>query len=415
MYLYSRLNSLKAIAFTHKNLPLETIGKLHLTEEQQTTNLGALKIHFELKELCFISTCNRVELILVTDLEFTTTVLKELLLFINPKLNNKLLEELSTGAELYESDEAVSHVFRVASSLDSLVVGEREIITQVRKAYDFCNIMGLTGDNIRLLVKQTIETAKAVYTDTDIARNPVSIVSLAYRQLRDLGIKTDARILMIGSGETNTAMAHYLHKHQFTNLIIFNRTLANAQKLATFLNAKALDLSNLTSYTNGFDVIITCTGSNDAVITENLYAQLLQSETSKKVIVDLALPADTASEIIEKHSVNYIDLNALKAQAEINLQRRQNEITACESIIAAKTEEFKWLHQERKIELAFGEIPRQVKAIHDVACNEVFAKDIDGLDENSREVLQKVLQYVEKKYNAIAMKTAKDVLLNNKN
>jgi glutamyl-tRNA reductase len=409
------LNSLKSIAFTHKKLPLETIGAIHLTEEQQVVTLGALKMHFELRELCFISTCNRVELIIDGQYEWTPPAIKELILFLNPKINNKLLDELCQGLEYFEGDEAVNHLFRVASSLDSLVVGEREIITQVRKAYDFCNMMGLTGDTIRLLIKQTIETAKTVYTDTDIARNPVSVVSLAYRQLRDFGIKTEARILMIGSGETNTAMANYLNKHQFKNLVVFNRTLTNAKKLAGFLKAKALPLSDLSSYKDGFDVIITCTGAHEVILTEDIYRQLLNNESSKKVIVDLALPSDTAIEIIEKYPVHYIDLNSLKKQADENLQRRQNEISSCETIIANKIEAFKWLHKERKIEIAFGEIPRQVKAIHELACNEVFAKDINGLDEGGREVIQKVLAYVEKKYNALAMKTAKDVLLNGKN
>lgn len=403
---------LKTIAFTHKNLALETIGCLHLSEDQQTETLGALKINFDIQELCFLSTCNRVELILVCEQDLSQDFLKDLILFINPKQDSNTINTLCKGAELYEGEEAVKHIFRVAASLDSLVVGEREIITQVRKAYDFCNMMGLTGDTIRLLIKQTIETAKAVYTDTDIAKNPVSIVSLAYRQLRGHGIKPDARILMIGSGETNTAMANYLHKHQFTNLSIFNRTLANAQKLAGFLNAKAYALTDLETYTGGFDVIITCTGSHNSVITEKIYRQLLAGETGKKVVVDLALPSDTAPEVIANYPLHFIDLNALKQLAEANLQRRQGEVQACETIIDSKTEEFKWLHKERKIELAFGEIPRQVKAIHELACNEVFAKDIGTLDENSKAVLNKVLAYVEKKYNAIAMKTAKNVLLN---
>jgi glutamyl-tRNA reductase len=102
----------------------------------------------------------------------------------------------------------------------------------------------------------------------------------------------------------------------------------------------------------------------------------------------------------------------LKEQAEKNLQLRQNEIGKCSAIIEAKQEEFKSLYDERKIELAFGEIPKQTKAIKDLAMNEVFLKEINSLDDKSKEVLDKVLSYVEKKYNAVAMKTAKDVLLN---
>jgi len=97
------------------------------------------------------------------------------------------------------------------------------------------------------------------------------------------------------------------------------------------------------------------------------------------------------------------------------LQLRKNEIIKCEQIIKAKTEQFNRLRRERKIEVAFGDVPKQVKAIKDLAVNEVFAKEINLLDNQSKEILDKVLSYVEKKYNAVAIKTAKEVLLNSKN
>jgi glutamyl-tRNA reductase len=306
-------------------------------------------------------------------------------------------------------------LLRVASSLDSLVVGEREIITQVRKAYDFCNMLGLTGDFMRLLVKQTIETAKEVYTKTDVARNPVSIVSLAYRQLRDSGIKNDARILFIGSGETNTAMASYLQKHKFANFTVFNRTAENGAKLAAMLNGKSFPLDELQNYKGGFDVLVVCTSSSKAVITPELYAQLLGADTGKKIVIDLGLPANVDQDIISKNKkITYIDINALKEQADKNLQLRKKEVEKCEKIISAKTEQFNHLHNERRIELAFGEVPKQVRAIKNIALNEVFAKEVNLLDNQSKEVLGKVLAYMEKKYNAVAIKTAKEVLRNSK-
>jgi glutamyl-tRNA reductase len=146
------------------------------------------------------------------------------------------------NSQVFEGEHALRHLFSVASSIDSLVVGEREIITQVRNAYEKCNELGLTGDLIRLAIKRTIEVGKEVYTHTNIARNPVSVVSLAYRKLRALNVKLDARFLIIGSGVTNTNMAQYLKKHKFANFTIFNRTIANAEKLATELNGKAFSI-----------------------------------------------------------------------------------------------------------------------------------------------------------------------------
>ncbi|MGZ3899272.1 MAG: glutamyl-tRNA reductase [Bacteroidia bacterium] len=409
------LDTFKVISFTHKTLPLELLGKLHLTFEEQTTLLGALKINFGFDELMFLSTCNRIELFINSNAEADKVLVKEICLFINSRLTNFEADALSENAEIYADRDGVEHVLKVASSLESMVVGEREIITQVRKAYDFCNLLGLTRDFLRLLVKQTIETAKEVYTNTDIAKNPVSIVSLAYRQLRGLGIKNDARIIFVGSGETNTAMANYLQKHKFANFTVFNRTLANARKLANTLKGEAFELSALETYNNGFDVLVICTASNQNIITKNIYDKLNLGETSRKIIIDLSLPANVDEDVIKGSTkITHIDINSLKEQAEVNMQLRRNEITKCEEIIKSKSEQFLWLHKERRIELAFGEVPRQVRAIKDLALNEVFAKEINSLDVQSKEVLDKVLAYVEKKYNAVAIKTAKNVLLNSK-
>ncbi len=405
------MDSFKVIAFTHKTLPLELIGKLHLTQEEQTQVLGALKINFGFEELLFLSTCNRIELFVKSPLELNRVVVKELALFLNSRLNNVEATGLSESAELYEGQDAVEHILKVASSLDSLVVGEREIITQVRKAYDFCNLLGVTGDFIRLLIKQTIETAKDIYTNTDIAKNPVSVASLAYRQLRQLGIRNDARILFIGSGETNTILARYFQKHKFANFTIFNRTFGNGQKLAGLLNGKAFELSTLKDFKEGFDVMVVCTSSSEVIITEEIFTTLKRDGSSKKVIIDLGLPSNVEASVSKHSQVNYIDINSLKVQAEANLQLRRNEIVKCEEIILNRAEQFNALYAERRIEVAFGKVPKQVRAIKDLALNEVFAKEINLLDIQSKEVLEKVLSYMEKKYNAVAIKTAKEVFL----
>lgn len=405
------MKSFKIISITHKLAPLELIGKLHLDETHQHDYLVAAKMMLEFKEFMFLSTCNRVEFLIVTENEISDSVLTNLFSSINSRISNLELSQLISGTTVYENENALTHLFEVSSSLDSLVVGEREIITQVRKAYDFCNILGLTGDIIRLAIKQTIETAKQVFTETDIAKNPVSIVSLAYRQLRNLGIKNNARVIFIGAGETNINMAQYLRKHQYANFTVFNRSLINAKKLANQLHGEAFELSDLKNYTMGFDVIISCTSSQEPIITNEIYQSLLQNETSKKVIIDLAIPSDFDRNIVLQNDITYIDIESLKKQAEDNLLKREGEIVACKAIINNKVEGFKLLFQERKIELAFGEIPKQIKQIKEIAVSEIFAKEVNSLDENGKEVLEKLLSYMEKKYNALAIKTAKRVIL----
>ena len=338
-------------------------------------------------------------------------LIKDIVLFLNSKLNNFEAGTLAVASEVYSGYEAVQHILKVASSLDSLVVGEREIITQVRKAYDFCNSLGLTGDFIRLLIKQTIETAKDIYTNTDIAKNSVSVAALAYRKLRALGIKDEARILFIGSGETNTILANYFQKHKFANFTVFNRTLENAQRLAKVLDGQSYTLDALSEYKNGFDVLVVCTASSDIIVTEEIYFNLLGGETGKKAIIDLGVPSNVESTVAAHKQVHYIDINSIKEEADANLQLRKNEIIKCEQIINTRAEQFISLHRERRIELAFREVPRQVKVIRELAVNEIFAREIGALDQQGKDVLDKVLAYVEKKYNAVAIKTAKEVFL----
>jgi glutamyl-tRNA reductase len=391
--------------------PLELIGKLHLDQTHQHDYLVAVKSTLAFKEMMFLSTCNRIEFLIVTENEINASTLNDLFTSINSRLSKLELLSLIELTKIYENEAALSHLFEVSSSLDSLVVGEREIITQVRKAYDFSNALGITGDVIRLAIKQTIETAKQVFTETDIAKNPVSIVSLAYRQLRQLGIKNNARIVFIGAGETNISMARYLKKHKYANFTVFNRSIENANILAEQLNGRAYELSELKNHHLGFDVLISCTSSQSSIVTSEIYKSLLQNETSKKVIIDLAIPSDIEKNVLIENEIHYIDIESLKKQAEENLLKREDEIEACKRIIYNKVEEFKLLFQERKIELAFGEIPKQIKQIKEMAVKEIFAKEVSSLDEKGKEVLDKLLNYMEKKYNALAIKTAKRIIL----
>ena len=301
-------------------------------------------------------------------------------------------------------------VYCLASSIDSLVVGEREIITQVRNSYEKCSSLNLTGDLIRLAIKRTIEVAKDVYTNTNIARNPVSVVSLAYRKLRALNVKQDARFLIIGSGVTNTTMAKYLKKHEFANFSVFNRTLENAQKLADELKGKAYPLSELINFKQGFDIIVTCTGAAESVITPEIYKSLVGEDRSKKIVIDLAIPNDLDAEILKNYDVNLIAVNNLQEVAKENLLARELEMQACNQIIERNIEEFKQIIKTRKVEIAMSEVPKKMKAIRETA-NEVFAKELESLDAQSKETLDKILSYMEKKYISVPMKMAKEILI----
>jgi glutamyl-tRNA reductase len=398
------------ITFSHHTLDIQEIGRFHIDEERRSEILTEVKSSCGISELMYLSTCNRVELLLVAehapDESFLRTFFSKLL-----STSDEAEIDFAIGnSAVYRGEEALRHLFRVAASLDSLVVGEREIITQVRNAYEESHKLGLTGDTIRVIVKKTIHAAKAVYTETDIARNPVSVVSLAYRKLRALNVPLDARFLVIGSGVTNTAMSRYLKKHGYRNFVIFNRTLANAEKLASSLNGKALELSALETYAEGFDVIVTCTASEGTIITEKIYRTLVGNDKKRKVVIDLAVPNDLDSEILNNWEINLIAVNNLQDIASENLKEREKSVQACNNIIEEMIAEFRGEYRQRRVEVAMQTVPKKVKEIRETAMNSVFANEIEQLDPQTKELLEKVINYMEKKYISVPMKMAREIL-----
>ncbi len=405
------IDQLHIIAFTHKDVSLDEISRFHLEETKYDQLLQDLKEKTGIKELMYLCTCNRVEFLIVSDKNIDGDFTKHFFRSFKATSQLENLDGILKAVNITSGEEAVRHLLKVASSLESLVVGEREIISQVRKAYEHCKSIGITGELIKLTVNHAITTAKEIYTKTEISRNPVSVVSLAYRQLKEFSIKPDARFLIIGAGQTNVKMANYLKKHHFGNMSVFNRTFEKAEKLAKQLNAKAFQLDELATYDKGFDVIITCTGSTDPIISPEIYKSLLGDETSKKTIVDLALPNDLDRSILNDHSINLIDIETLKVLAESNLLKRKEELKKCEHILDAKLVSFKMLFDERNVELVMQQVPHKVKEIKEKALSEVFQKEIDALDENSKAVLDKVMDYMEKKYISVPMKMAKEIML----
>ena len=405
------LTNLYILAFTHRNLSVREIGDLHIEPDFQEDRLSVFKTSMNFDELMFLSTCNRVEFTFTTSENVDSTFLQKFFDSLYPNLTEFERQTFATNASTFSGLEAVEHQLSVASSVDSMIVGEREIITQVRSAYESCLKMGLTGDLIRIIMRHTIETAKKVYTNTNIAKRPVSVVSLAYHKLRDMDVPLDSRILIVGAGITNNNMSRFLRKHGFTNFNVFNRTQSKAEKLAEDLSGSAHSLDSLKTFNEGFDILITCTGSENHILTPEIYNNLLEGETGRKVVIDIAIPQDLSPEIIENHNVCYISVEVLQKISNENLKARSKEIQHVEEIISEAMYEFKHIEQIRSVELAMREVPNKVKEIKSTAINEVFKNELNELDEGSREIVDKIIGYMEKKYMSMPMIMAKEILL----
>lgn len=404
---------LKIIAFTHQQIDLKALGKLVICEQTLDDRLRNIQSGLNIKEIFYIGTCNRVEFVFTSTEDLSRDFIDRFLRVLDMGLPEEYMEQFIENVSVYEKTQAFNHLLRTSCSLESLVVGEKEILAQVRKAYEACRVAGFTGDYMRMIMSRVVKTAKEVYTHTNISKNPVSVVSLAYRKLRELNVCGNSRLLIIGAGETNKNIAQYLKKHKYSNFSIFNRTIEKAEVLAKELNGTAYPLSELANFNQGFDVIITCTGATEPIITEEIYQNLLNGDNGKKVIVDLAIPNDVAWQVVKKFPIHYIEVETLKEIARKNIQERYDELVNAENIIDENIKEFDSVLRQRRVEIAMSDVPKKIKEIKHKAINGVFANEINTLDDNSRAILEKVMDYMEKKCITIPMVIAKEILIKN--
>ncbi|MFN3939758.1 MAG: hypothetical protein ACK4IY_04170, partial [Chitinophagales bacterium] len=371
--------------------------------DQYRNKLAHLKEAFRLDELMYLHTCNRVTFFFTTqqavDEYFATRFFK----FVNPEI-----EACKTfRIDVFEGNDALRHLCEISASLDSMVLGEREILRQLRVAYEECNTLQLTGDDIRLAIKYVIPEAKRIYSETKIAEKPVSVVSLAFLEMQKHVLTADTSFLLIGAGETMHKMCNYLLEAGFKNFTLYNRTLHKGQLLASKMNGKAYTLDKLNAHSTPFDVLISCTASSSPVLTKEVYSQIAHLHR-RKIMVDLAQPHDISPEVIETYTFQYIEIDTLHRQAAENLQARKAEKKLAVKRIDKFLETFGEIYFQRRVERAHQAIPGLVENIRNRAIQNVFNKEIEKMDEQARNTLFKVIHYMEKKYIALTIKSAKE-------
>ena len=402
------MNQYKVLTVTHKQVPVEQLRHYVVNSDKEGKDLAErlrfIKQELGLDELMYLNTCNRVTYFFTTTTQVTGNFTTNFFKAVNPQF-----EACNTmHSSLYEGPQALEHLCEVSASLDSMVVGEREIIRQLRVAYEDSKDMQLTGDDIRLAMKFLIPAAKKIYSETKIAEKPVSIVSLAALKLRQFKLSVNTRFLLIGAGETISHMCDYLLDLGFKNFTVFNRTLINAEKLASSIHGKAFPLSELINYDQGFDVIITSTSSHKKEISEEIYKTIIGKDSTKKIIIDLAIPLDTEESVIKNFPVEYIQIDDLRSIAQKNLAARKGEVIKAKHLVHQFVKEFQTAYVDRMVEKAHSIIPLKLNEIRKKAVEEVYVKEIASLDNKSKEVIDKLLDYMEKKYLALTMASSKE-------
>lgn len=398
------LNAYRLFTLTHRQASLDQLEPFTIPAEALDVTLTRLREQLGWEEVFYLATCNRVLFFFYEEDRDPTTITE-----LKQALGIAPTEEVIKPLFLIGAD-AVLHLYDVAASVDSMVVGEREILRQLRLAYLRCHEGGHCGDHLRILMQSAVAAAKTVYHETKIGQKPVSVVSLAAQRIRQQRLDpATARVLMLGAGQTNWLVSKFLKKQGFTQVTVANRSLANAAKLAAVFGGEAMTLEGLSTYSKGFDLLVVCTGATKAIVNKALFTKLLNGEKAEdKVVVDLSVPHNVDPVVIEKFSPTYIQIDDLRQLAKENLAFRAGEVTEARKLIGRQLGEFRGRVQQRRIEVAMKEVPAEIRSVRKRAMRVVFQRQLAELDEDTVGLIDQMMHYMEKKCIGIPMKAARE-------
>jgi len=334
-----------ALGVNFKTAPVEVRERLACSPDEAHRLLPYLKTASGVEELCILSTCNRVELYAYSSRWENVELL--LTLF----LEEKRLKEARRHMFIRRGEEAVFHIYKVASSLDSMVVGEPQITAQFKESFRLAQELGTTGKILNRLFEKALRASKRVRVETGISRNAVSVsyaaVELARKIFGDLG---KAKVLLVGAGEMGELAASYL-KRIGCQIFITNRTYEKALRLSQELNGNALRFEEMEDFLGGMDIVIVSTGAKNYVLTVDLVKKAMRKRNYDPMfIIDISVPRNVEPAVGKLDEVFLYDIDDLKEVVESNLRDRLREAKRGEIILWDEVKKFMSWMETLKIE-----------------------------------------------------------------
>ena len=333
--------SIVLVGLNHKTAPVEVRERLAFTDEACAEGLRALVDGQVVSEGLIVSTCNRVEVLAATGAERLLEGKERIKEFLS---NSRAVSREDFGSHLYshEDDAAVRHVFRVASSLDSMVVGEPQVLGQVRRAYSVAVEAGTAGRVLNRLVHQAFRVAKRVRTETGIAASAVSISYTAVELGRKIfGSLKDRTVLVVGAGEMAELSAKHLVGAGVSRVLVTNRTETAARELAAKFGGEAVDFSRLAHNLAEADIVICSTGAGEYVITPKVAREALEIRRNRPAFfIDISVPRNIDPEVGRIPNLFIFDIDDLESVIASNIREREREAERAELIVESEVMQF---------------------------------------------------------------------------
>lgn len=331
------------IGMSHETAPIEVRECLARDPGNVSTAIEFIREQPHMREGLFLSTCNRVEALYTTDdPEGTARAVVALM----ARMGNISKEQLESNLYRLKDGEAVRHIFRVASSLDSMVVGEPQILGQIKEAYYEATKAKTSGVILNRMMHRAFHVAKRVRSETGVADAAVSIsyaaTELARKIFHDL---SDKKVFLIGAGEMAELAAKHLLRQRVSDFSVANRTFNRAVEIAEAFRGTAVDFQEIEPQLLDADIVITSTGSSDYVISHDMVKKSMRARKNRPLFfIDIAVPRDVEPRVNDVGNVYVYDIDDLKGVIELNLAQRQREAAKAEKIVADEVIKFeKWL------------------------------------------------------------------------
>lgn len=343
--------TLLALGINHKTAPVSLRERVTFSPETLDQALSSLLQQPLVQGGVVLSTCNRTELYLSVEQQEN---LQEQLVKWLCDYHHLSEDEVRKSLYWHHDNEAVSHLMRVASGLDSLVLGEPQILGQVKKAFaESQNGQAVSGELERLFQK-SFSVAKRVRTETDIGASAVSVAFAACTLARQIFESlSDVNVLLVGAGETIELVARHLHQHNVRHMMIANRTRERAQSLATEVNAEVISLQDIDSRLAEADIIISSTASPLPIIGKGMVERALKARRNQPMLmVDIAVPRDIEPEVGKLANVYLYSVDDLHSIIQNNLAQRKAAAIQAETIVEQESSNFMaWLRSQGAVEI----------------------------------------------------------------
>lgn len=375
------------VGLNYKTAPVEIRERLTFNATELPLAMKQLNKQKSILENIIVSTCNRTEIYAVVDqLHTGRYYIKS---FLSEWFNIDK-NEISPFLTIYENDAAVEHLYRVACGLDSMVLGETQILGQVRSSFFEAQEEQTTGTVFNHLFKQAITLAKRAHSDTEIGANAVSVSYAAVELAKKIfGQLTNKHVVILGAGKMGELAVQNLHGNGVERVTVLNRTLEKAEQLAEKFSGTAKPMDMLESVLTEADIVISSTGSKDYVITENIMAKVEKKRKGRPIfLVDIAVPRDLDPNLSKLESVFLYDIDDLQGIVEANMEERQAEAEKIELMIEQEIVEFNvWLRTLGVVPV-ISALRQKALTIQEETMQSIERK-LPGLSERDKKVLNK--------------------------